>query len=228
MSITPSTATLPGPWRACAAAGVIATATLLLSSGGLSAQAGVRTIATFAEHVQYTLFVTGPNTGFNGQNNSFFVTSDGQYRIEAFWNGNQGHLHTVDPDLSVFNESGTDQEENHNDSANFGLSNAQGIRITRVDGRPFTLVGMDLHGGVAVGTFPPGVPANGTWRLYTGELATTGDPKADLRNKRFVSFGSRYQRVVEIFLADPFLAGASGSTYAWNAWDNIVLEFTGP
>lgn len=204
----------------------------------VQAQTGTRSIITFAEHLQYTLTAAGggPNTGFNSQDNAFFITTDGRYRVEAFWNQTDGHFHNVDPDFAVLSETWTDTEENHNWSDANGPSALQGMRITRVDGGPFTLVGMDLHGGVSVGTFRPTNPPTGrpedpeegTWRLYTGDMTFTNNWKNDLRQTVAISFGSRFARVTEIYLADPSISGGTGTLFAHNAWDNIVLEQTTP
>ncbi|MFN8058300.1 MAG: hypothetical protein U0Q12_03995 [Vicinamibacterales bacterium] len=217
-------------WLRAALVGAVGLGTIALSSDAPWAQATTRTTITFTEHVQYTRFVSGDNTGFNLRNNAFLISADGAYRVETFWHGNDGHFHTVDPQLAVYNETWTDQEENHNDSGSFGVQSLQGVRITRVDGKPFSLVGMDLHGGVSVGSFvttgPPNPddPLSGTWRLYTGDLTSTGNFKVNLLQRRTIYFANRYAGVTEIFLADPAAGAGIGTVFEHNGWDNIVLE----
>lgn len=154
---------------------------------------------------------TGAGNGFNNQNNPYFITADGQYRAEAFWLNTDGHFH-----INTF--SGNQVEANHNYAASWGMSQLQGIRITRVDNGMFNLVSMDLLGRAAVGSlsnFTTGL--GGSWTLYTELTGSTS-------NLTTVSFGTAFSNVTEIFIADPRAAGFT--TSSTNYWDNITMAQT--
>src|SRR3954466_11455630 len=102
--------------------------------------------------------------GFNGQVNQFFLTSDGQYRVEAFWLSPSSHFH----DATVGGVNGI-FEANHNQSGGAGsTTQAQGVRISRVDGQFFDLIGMDLFGQVSVGQFSDLTTGAGSFALFNG------------------------------------------------------------
>jgi PEP-CTERM motif len=147
--------------------------------------------------------------GFNGQFNQFFLTSDGQYRVEAFWLGTSSHFH----DFVVGGTNGT-VEANHNQSGGAGTtSQAQGVRISRVDGQSFDLLGMDLFGQVSVGQFSDLTTGAGSFALFNGS-ATLVAPGP-------LSFGSSFTGLTAIYLADPFVGG--GTSFG-NAWDNVTVQ----
>ena len=147
--------------------------------------------------------------GFNGQVNQFFLSSDGQYRVEAFWLNTSSHFH----DAVVGGSNGT-VEANHNQSGGAGTtSQAQGIRIARVDGQSFDLIGMDLFGQVSVGLFADLTTGAGSFTLFNGSGSSTAPGP--------LSFGSAFTGLSAIYLGDPFLGG--GNSFS-NAWDNVTLQ----
>ncbi len=183
-------------------------AALVLAGTGLDATA---TQITFSETLS-------SETGFNGLTNSFFVSSDGEYRVESFYLSGAGHFH---------NASGI--EENHNNAAGLFLINAanplaslQGIRITRLDNVAFDLVAMDLWGEVAIGQLTNFTTGAGTWTLFSDLTGTSSDPAT-------INLSGVFSNVTQIFLADPFAAGSTFGHFGAfdfrnpSSWDNVVL-----
>jgi hypothetical protein len=75
--------------------------------------------------------------GFNGRTNPYLISSDGQFRLEAFIPTLNGHFHIT----STNSPFGGRYERNHNDARLWNdLRRMNSIRITRVDGGPFDLV----------------------------------------------------------------------------------------
>jgi hypothetical protein len=147
----------------------------------------------------------GFGPGFDGQFNPFKISADGQYRAEAFWlNAGGGHFHTSTFDSIDYFEA------NHNNSGGQADS-LQGVRFSRVDNAPFNLVSMQLYGGAAVGFINNFTTGAGTWTLYSSAVEST------------VLFGSAFNNVTAVYLADP---GAAGMQSFDNRWDDVVLVQT--
>jgi len=139
----------------------------------------------------------------NGQINEFLLSSDGFFRVEAFWLPVGGHFHIT----SIGGPNG-DVEANHNQSGGAGsLSELQGLRISHVANIPIELVSMELVGGQAsVGVLNDFATGAGAWTLFS----TVGT----------INFGSQFSGLNAIYIADPF---AGGGTSFNNLWDNIVV-----
>lgn len=155
-------------------------------------------IVTFSETVSSA-------SGFDGQLNQFLISSDGQYRVEAYWLNSGGHFHIVDngsPDYML--------EASHGQTG-------QGIRIVRVDGQKFDFLGMDLYNQAAVGHLANFTTGAGTYTLYTDTSGTTNDPAT-------ISFGSAFTNVYSVVVAHPSAAGGSGG----GLWDNLQLQSSVP
>lgn len=140
--------------------------------------------------------------GFNGFSNPSLLSSDGLYRVEAFWLNTIGHFHIS---MDGF---GNRWEGNHNN--NLGVLNLlQGIRVTSVSNAPLTLVSMDIlnsGGRAAVSTNMNATTGVASWSLISGPGT--------------INFGPAYAAVTEVYFADPGAAGGSGG----GQWDNIRVE----
>lgn len=166
------------------------------------ASAAQATVITFSE----TVFAA---VGFNGELNQTLLSSDGQYRVEAFFLNSGSHFHVIDCG------GGNLCEQNHNQSGAAGglLTQLQGIRITRVDGLAFDLVSMSIFTGQAsVGQLTNSSTGAGTWALY---------------NAGAIGFAGAFNGVTQVFIADPFAAGGSSVSSA-NRWDNIQVVASVP
>lgn len=141
-------------------------------------------------------------SGFNAQSNPFFVTSDGDYRVEAIWLNASAHFHTSQSGGNFF-------EANHNNSGGTP-SGIQGIRVTRTDSGAFDLVSMGLVGQVAIGNVTNFTSGAGTFGLYSGVSLAAGE----------VSFGSSFLNLTSIIFAD---SGRAGGISGGN-WDNILVQ----
>jgi len=178
---------------------------LVAGSGALPAQDG--TTITFEDPVQ----VTPPYGGFNGQTNSFMISQDGKFRVEGFY------LYPGPGSLSLY--PAKDNPSNllyfsWNASSMFSL---RGIRITQVDGNPFTLDSMKCGGWVAIGQLTDYARRTGDFTLFSG----TGE----WMDPQTITFGTQFENVTEIYLADPSAAGVPGTRYSW--WDDVVLRESG-
>lgn len=148
----------------------------------------------------------GLAVGFNGQNNDFLISTDGQYRVEFFWLNAGGHAHLGSAGLP----DGIG-ERNHNNSG--GTANSiQGMRITRVDNGAFTLVSADIFGQAAIGDLTNFTTGAGTFALFNGS-GTSNDPGT-------INFGAQFAGVTSLVFADPGRAGGNSSS---NDWDNLNL-----
>ncbi len=159
------------------------------------------TAITFSETIQNT------SSGFNGQANQYLISNDGSYRVESFWINLGSFFH-------IYDEAGDGNLAEHNHDNAQGIPTAtQGIRISRVDGQPFTLQQMNIFGQAAIGQLNNFNSGSGTFSLYNGS-GTFSAPG-------LVSFGTTFANVSQIYLVDPSRAGGSSNR---NSWDNIVLK----
>ena len=183
--------------RTFARSTALAAATLGLSL--LSVGAHAQTTITFNE-------AGGFAAGFNGQTNPFLLSTDGMFRVEAFWLNTSGHFH-------IINSGGNLLENNHNQAGGVGnLNNLQGVRITSTDNGLFTLQSMGLFGQAAIGNISNTSTGAGAYTLFNGSGTMTAPG--------LVNFGGTFSGVSSIVIADPFAAGGNGFN---NGWDNIVL-----
>jgi hypothetical protein len=136
------------------------------------------TLVTFDETV-------GNAVGFDGRFNDYLLSTDGLFRVEAFWIGSGGHFH-------ITSFSGNLAEANHGQTG-------QGLRIARVDNATFNFDSMDiLSGQASISSSMNPTTGAGTWTVFNSGTQT---------------FGTTYDDVSAIYISAGGISGGSAGSW---------------